>query len=94
MRRATITYFGTPLDCTYRYSPPVPATRIDPPEPACVEIESILIGGVETLDVWTVSQLEDIETKLVDAHEDGIEAARQDYWDTLRKERALEESRA
>jgi hypothetical protein len=89
MSRTTIDYFGVPLDCTYDYEPGFTGSRIDPPYGPSADIESVLIGGVECLDLFVASQLAEIQAKLIAAHEDGLEAERQDHWDNERKERAL-----
>lgn len=76
--------------CTFNHYAGYAGSMIDPPEPEQAEIESITIGGIEAFDLFTQEQLWEIEEKLLEDYRGEREAALCDYYDNLRKERALE----
>lgn len=69
MTRATVNYLGVPLDCSYGYVPGSQQTWTDPGYPACAEIDSVKVGGVEILDMLSNHQRESIETLILEERE-------------------------
>lgn len=90
MSRATLTYKGVDLDVVYEYERGFAGDRTDPPYPACACVESIAHKGDDLMDLLTGAQIEDIAQRACDAHEERREADRQDHYDNLRKDRAIE----
>lgn len=90
MSRTTLTYKGVDLDVVYDYERGFAGDRIDPPYAATASIESITHKGDDLMDLLTGKQIDDIAERVCDAHEESCEAERQDYWDNLRKDRAME----
>lgn len=70
MTRATVNYLGVALTVEYDYVPGESQTYIDPGYPACAEVSSVQIGGVEVLDMLSNDQREAIETLLIEAREE------------------------
>lgn len=90
MSRATVSYCGVELACTFDHEAGFAGDRIDPPYAASASLSSVTVGGVEILDMLTDSQAIAIEELLLASHDSEREAALADYYDALRKDRALE----
>lgn len=69
MSRATVTYCGVVMTCEYDYVPGESQTMTDPGYPACAELTSVKVGGVEVLDMLSNEQREAIDTLICEARE-------------------------
>lgn len=82
MSRATISYCGVVMDCTYDYTPGCGQTWLEPGYPACAEVNSVKVGGVEVLDMLSNEQREAIDTLICEQREqvdgDALYEARRD----------------
>jgi hypothetical protein len=91
MSRTTVNYCGVQLECEYDYERGFAGSRIDPPYAASAQVSSVKVGGVECIDLFDDRQYAAIQALVLEAHGDEHEAAEADHWDSLRKERAMEE---
>lgn len=90
MSRATVTYCGVPMSVEYDYTPGEGQTWTDPGYPACAEMHSCKVGGVQVLDMLSAEQREAIETLILDERgEVDADSARERQWE--RQEEALAE---
>lgn len=60
MSRATVTFCGVVLDCTYDYTPAEAQTWTDPGYPEMAELSSVKVGGVEIWQMLDNDQLDAI----------------------------------
>lgn len=90
MTRATVTYCGVRLDCTFEYSPPEERTWDDPGGPANAALESCKVAGADIFEMLTREQQDEIETLLIEAHGEQLEVDAGEAADLRRTERAME----
>lgn len=60
--QTTINFANLPLEVSGDYVPPARGTRLEPPEPACIERMRIKLGEYDLSDIFTDEKdLEEIE---------------------------------
>jgi hypothetical protein len=88
--RATVIYCGVSLDCEYDYTPGESGTYIDPPYPASAEVHSCKVGGVEIVEMLTNSQLEALDTLILESRGEQDQDDASEEYQRQRDERAME----
>lgn len=91
MSKATISYCGVELDCTYDYTPAEQQTWTDHGYPAMAEISSVKVGGVEIWQMLDNAQIEAIETLILEERGEQDADAAREYLFERQQERAMEE---
>jgi hypothetical protein len=89
MKTATLTYNGVELVCSYEYEPAERRTETYPGSPEAAWLCEAKVKGVDIVDLMSKETIENIECQILEEAREEAEAARQDYWDNLRKERAM-----
>jgi len=87
--KASITYSGVPMDCTFSYEKGYAATLEEPGEPESVTLESCEVRGVDIFDLLSKEQEAGIGTALLEwvAEDRFFQAC--EHADMVRDERRL-----